>query len=413
MPFADIESTTDVTKLPADEVPPAVEPVAAGQRPIGDELERAAAALQAEPPSPFPAVDLTPEPIASGAVFGEPAAPAEPVEPPEESAERLPSWPARLRGTVDDLVASVLGARTTRAAPAEPPPSEIPELRDALEAELAGLSAGPAEVTPEAPSSGEVAAGLDWWEPGDVGPSAADQYLAPDAAASESLVAEPRGFDEPSGEWVAEPAAEPVRGFLDEPSAAFGEDSISMRDAEIQAAAQPEFFVTGESVDVSPPPLDAGDWYEPHTGEALEVEVEPAEASEQPWASPVALAREAAAAVEPVAPPVEPRHLITLGEGDPFGDVVDDQATPVRREIEPHVVVPPPAIGGLMRAEDNQLHVRLHGTGAIAESGQVRALDIEVPVPGNWVGNRRVTLQLRLTLSPVAEDDDGGSGRAP
>jgi len=89
--------------------------------------------------------------------------------------------------------------------------------------------------------------------------------------------------------------------------------------------------------------------------------------------------------------------LITLGEGDPFGDAVDDQPTPVRQEIEPRVVVPAPAFTSLVRAEDNQLHLRLHGTGAIAESGQVRALDIEVPVPGTWVGNRRVTLQLRLT----------------
>jgi signal recognition particle receptor subunit beta len=59
-------------------------------------------------------------------------------------------------------------------------------------------------------------------------------------------------------------------------------------------------------------------------------------------------------------------------------------------------------------AEDNQLHLRLQGTGAIVESGQVRALDIEVPVPGSWVGNRRVTLQLRLTLTPATEDEDDG-----
>jgi signal recognition particle receptor subunit beta len=61
-----------------------------------------------------------------------------------------------------------------------------------------------------------------------------------------------------------------------------------------------------------------------------------------------------------------------------------------------------------VRAEDNQLHLRLKGTGAIIESGQVRALDIEVPVPGSWVGNRRVTLQLRLTLTPDTEDEDDG-----
>jgi signal recognition particle receptor subunit beta len=63
-----------------------------------------------------------------------------------------------------------------------------------------------------------------------------------------------------------------------------------------------------------------------------------------------------------------------------------------------------------VRAEDNQLHLRLKGTGAIIESGQVRALDIEVPVPGAWVGNRRVTLQLRLTLTPDTEAEDGGAG---
>jgi hypothetical protein len=63
-----------------------------------------------------------------------------------------------------------------------------------------------------------------------------------------------------------------------------------------------------------------------------------------------------------------------------------------------------------VRAEDNQLQLRLQGTGAIVESGQVRALDIEVPVPGSWVGNRRVTLQLRLTLTPDTEVEDDGHG---
>ncbi len=63
-----------------------------------------------------------------------------------------------------------------------------------------------------------------------------------------------------------------------------------------------------------------------------------------------------------------------------------------------------------VRAEDNQLHLRLQGTGAIVESGQMRAVDIEVPVPGAWVGHRRVTLQLRLTLTPDSEEENGGSG---
>ena len=40
--------------------------------------------------------------------------------------------------------------------------------------------------------------------------------------------------------------------------------------------------------------------------------------------------------------------------------------------------------------------------------GRLAVLDIEVPVPGVWVGNQKVTLQLRLTLVPSQEDEDDG-----
>jgi hypothetical protein len=102
---------------------------------------------------------------------------------------------------------------------------------------------------------------------------------------------------------------------------------------------------------------------------------------------------------EPGIPP-DSSDLFSLGDGEPFGEGGPGPAAirpAARREVD-------------VRAEDNQLHLRLHGTGAIVESGQVRALDIEVPVPGSWVGNRRVTLQLRLTLTPDSEDENGGSG---
>jgi hypothetical protein len=100
------------------------------------------------------------------------------------------------------------------------------------------------------------------------------------------------------------------------------------------------------------------------------------------------------------------RIPVTIGEGDPFA-IAEPEARPrpvpvLARAEQPH--------DGIVRVGDNQLHLRLQGTGAIAESGQVRALDIEVPVPGSWVGNRRVTLQLRLTLTPASEDEYGGPG---
>ncbi len=97
-------------------------------------------------------------------------------------------------------------------------------------------------------------------------------------------------------------------------------------------------------------------------------------------------------------------------------DATEDHDPHAEPEPEPAELVAPAAIENAeprevaVRAEDNQLHLRLQGTGAIIESGQVRELDIEVPVPGAWVGHRRVTLQLRLTLTPDSEEENGGSG---
>jgi signal recognition particle receptor subunit beta len=100
------------------------------------------------------------------------------------------------------------------------------------------------------------------------------------------------------------------------------------------------------------------------------------------------------------------RIPVTIGKGDPFA-VAEPEVKPTAVPVLARAEQPG---AGIVRLGDNQLHLRLQGTGAIAESGQVRALDIEVPVPGSWVGNRRVTLQLRLTLTPASEDEDGGPG---
>jgi len=103
---------------------------------------------------------------------------------------------------------------------------------------------------------------------------------------------------------------------------------------------------------------------------------------------------------------------VVIGEGDPWSE---EEITGVRKAAEVEIIEEAAIETAgrreiAVRAEDNQLHLRLNGTGAIVESGQMRELDIEVPVPGSWVGNRRVTLQLRLTLIPDTEDENGGSG---
>lgn len=110
-----------------------------------------------------------------------------------------------------------------------------------------------------------------------------------------------------------------------------------------------------------------------------------------------------------VRPELEP---FVFGAGDPFDVKEFGPAPTIPAEASAVVRLP----GGLqgsgagadlgIQASPNQLTVRLEGTEALARSGDVRELDIMVPVPGGWIGNRRVTLQLRLTLVPAVEEDE-------
>ena len=144
--------------------------------------------------------------------------------------------------------------------------------------------------------------------------------------------------------------------------------------------------------------------------EDIIVEVAPAEApvAAEPVAQEEVTQEEVAD--EPVAPPPMTEETFTksqafmLGSGDPFAE--DDAVTVVPEVIPQEASVVPTSNAINVTAQDNQLHLQLKGSGAIAEIGEVRALDIEVPVPGKWVGNRKVTLQLRLTLTPSDDVDD-------
>lgn len=139
-------------------------------------------------------------------------------------------------------------------------------------------------------------------------------------------------------------------------------------------------------------------------------------------AAPSGVPGEAQAGPSPAAPPPAPpvavprsvaRQPVWLDDGDPFAfeeePRLQDERTPASVEVVPTVELAPRP-SERVRAGENQLRVQLEGTGAIAEYGEVREMDIVVPVPGPWIGNRRVTLQLRLTLTPAAEDGDDGSG---
>jgi hypothetical protein len=106
--------------------------------------------------------------------------------------------------------------------------------------------------------------------------------------------------------------------------------------------------------------------------------------------------------VADVPPPM--RRPVMFGVGDPFSDGDLEVIAP---EVLPESVSMEPIKSRIdFAAQGNQLHLQLRGSGAIAEMGQVRALDIEVPVPGQWIGNQKVTLQLRLTLTPAEDEND-------
>jgi hypothetical protein len=227
------------------------------------------------------------------------------------------------------------------------------------------------------------------------------------------------GFDEEMAEdegvdAVAEPPSpvvehKPTEGPAPRPATAGTVDDLvaSVLEGTLAAAgmtdpATEEAAETGApEAEVESPPAEV----EPSTT----AEVEPQEPAEVEPQEP----EPAMPAAEPQEPAVEPSP-VTVGEGDPFNVPPDDTGGgPGSYVLSPAgPAASDGAPDGIVKVGDNQLHLRLQGTGAIAESGQVRALDIEVPVPGSWVGNRRVTLQLRLTLTPVSEDEDGGAGGA-
>jgi signal recognition particle receptor subunit beta len=210
------------------------------------------------------------------------------------------------------------------------------------------------------------------------------------ALPAEPEIAEPAPAAEP---LAAEPVAEPAgpEPFLLDDSDPFGAPQAEAEEPEV--VPEPDF--AAPEVELAEPEMPQVELAEP---EIPEVELPELASAEVDFAAPEPAAAEVDFA-EPEAPPTA-------------GEVPEPEPIPEPEQPQPHVIraeaVPAsaviPAIG---MGPDNQLQLRLEGTGAIAESGQVRALDLIVPVPGNWVGNRRVTLQLRLTLEPT-EDSDGG-----
>jgi mutual gliding-motility protein MglA len=105
--------------------------------------------------------------------------------------------------------------------------------------------------------------------------------------------------------------------------------------------------------------------------------------------------------------------------GDPFGEPAlgGDGASGDVFQLEPPAPPPPPAKVPELEFTTKApppLELSQEARGALvqrvipralAQVGEVRELELEVPVPAVWTGGRRLTLQLRLTLVPEEDSN--------
>ncbi len=283
---------------------------------------------------------------------------------------------------------------------AEPAVEEVPEPQEAPAAppyDVEGASSPEEEAGDEAWVDAAPAAGtVEFPEPPGEHPEwpAADDVGGEPAPADVPEVSVADGVT-PSGtageEAVSSDAsAEAPPAVPEETGESFVEDAVR-ESREPFGMAEPEPAGEDVAVAAGPETVEAGTPFE----------------AQIPAAEPPA-ADDEASAEDVEAGPVEPEpghqgaEPFTVWDGEPFGDLVPPPDAAV-----PTVLAPVEAQAVTGREGQNQLRLQLEGTGALAEYGQVRELDIVVPVPGDWIGGQKVTLQFRLTLVPKAEEEEG------
>lgn len=141
---------------------------------------------------------------------------------------------------------------------------------------------------------------------------------------------------------------------------------------------------------------------------AVPFAVTPPEAPAAPFACAAPEPQEPAAAPPPAETPVVAvAASAAVAEAEPF--VLDDQPFPDLPAPEPAgaadvfaiAPLPPQEPEPVERVVLGELQPRI-----MAALGNVRELELEIPVPARWIGGKRMTVQLRLTLVPQQESDD-------
>ncbi len=420
---------------PVSAPPPGPPPGATPEAGLGDDVDEEAVT--------HPTIDAVRGDRDSGPDPGEPETPAAAAGPVEPSpVEEQPATPDSENETTMTIEPPVEAEQAPEPAVADAgdegfiPPMDSPGTTDEVPGtgdtsspgsapawEDADVASGPADGEPgpepttdgaEEPFGGNDGAGAVEAFAGDESPgeeSAAGPFTAPPMEAEESAPQKPA--PEQPGE---EPGASvrPVAASVDDLVASVVDGTSLPSPPRVEPVVPP---VAGEAEAEEPgaavPADDAGGAApEPgtgpgeHAGEPSSVEQptepETVEAPEEPrpWES-----AEVSTGEECGAFPT--RDPFVLDPEEPFAAPGEAEA-PVAAEASAVVAVPVTLDGGDAAGgagPPNQLQVQLEGTRALARSGDVRELDILVPVPGAWIGNRRVTLQLRLTLVPASEEE--------
>lgn len=201
--------------------------------------------------------------------------------------------------------------------------------------------------------------------------------LAPEPSPAAPVVAPSRG---------TAPAPEPPPALAPEP-----EPSPSPSPSREEAFAFPAEAPSHPPLVEPPLPLD-----DPF---AALVETGPEDVGDDVFALP-----HAAAAAPPeveVGLPAAPAEAVLaepeVGDeaGEEPGGTVQARAEAAAAEVAPEVAAPAVEAAAIQRAVPR----------ALAQMGEVRELEVEVPVPAVWTGGRRMTLQLRLTLVPQQDKE--------
>ncbi len=282
------------------------------------------------------------------------------------------------------------------------PPAPLDESVEA-DSEPGELAAETADEVPESDSRDMGVVAVD--AAIDAEPSAVEPL---DEMSAEPLVALPDVSEEAEqvsevsdvGTGLFEPAGE-AEGFESEGAAESAEDQggepLSWSGVEPESDEMPS--------DTTPVAAETGSEAEPFSLSGADDQTDERIEATNDFLSEAAEEHQGAAVAEvPHQPAPEPfanevfpagsGEPISIWEGDPF-EVPDEPAG-----VEVHALAPVEARAVRGEEGTNQLRLRLEGTGALAEYGQVRELDIMVPVPGDWIGGQKVTLQFRLTLTP-------------